>query len=667
MNKLLIVESPAKARTIERYLGGDYSVMASYGHVRDLPKGKMGVDVKDDYKPEYVIPVQSKKTISALKNAVKAAELTLLATDPDREGEAIAWHVAKAVGLGNSDKYGRVTFHSITKETVTEAVQKPRKIDMDLVDAQQARRVIDRLVGYSLSPILWKKVYKGLSAGRVQSVAVRLVVEREREIEAFKPEEYWLIEVELKKGESVSFLAKLVGVDGKKIDKLGIKNESEAKEVDSGLKGAKYTVDSVETRETKRTPPPPFTTSTLQQAASGLMGWSAKQTMRTAQALYEAGQITYMRTDSVSVNPKAIESARKYIAKEFGDKYLPDGGRQYKTKQKRAQEAHEAIRPTNPQKPADGVSAGDPRAKKLYDLIWRRMIASQMADARYLQTNAQILAKVKQQYQFQANGIKVLFAGWRKIYRAGDDDKDRLLPELKKGDDLDFIKFNKTQKFTEPPPRYTEATLIKALEERGIGRPSTYAPTMSTIMDRGYVIKDRNQLQPEKIGMAVNDLLVKHFSEVVDYDFTAKIEDELDGVAAGEIKWHKVVDEIYKPLTKQISEQEDKIEKVDHTEKTDEKCPECKKPLEIKRSRFGKFYGCTGFPDCKYTRPFLTEKEQALKNVADKVASSKKCPKCGGELVARKGRYGWFVGCKKYPECKYLENVRAKPAVESKK
>jgi len=660
--KLLIVESPAKARTIEKYLGGDYSVMASYGHVRDLPTGKMGVDVKKNYEPEYVIPTKSKKTISALKNAVKAADMILLATDPDREGEAIAWHLAIALGYGKGDKYqvasdkcGRVTFDSITKETVIEAVKKPREIDMDLVDAQQARRIIDRLVGYSLSPILWKKVYKGLSAGRVQSVAVRLVVEREREREAFKAQEYWSIEADLKKNDSKSFVSILVEADGKKVEKLSIGSEKEAEAILQKLKNAKYKVIDVQTKEMQRQPYPPFTTSTMQQEAGNRFGWSARQTMRVAQSLYEAGHITYMRTDSVSINPKAIAAARKYIENELGKKYLSEAPRQYKTKAKRAQEAHEAIRPTYLGKPPEKLGLSDGREQKLYDIIWRRTIASQMANARYNNTTARIEAASS--YIFQATGIKVLFSGWRKIYISSSRD-EKLLPELSKNDILDLVKLRNEQHFTEPPPRYSEATLIKALEERDIGRPSTYAPTMATIVDRGYVARDSGRLAPEDVGYTVNDLLVEHFPGIVDYDFTAKIEDELDSVAGGELKWTKVVADTYLPLEKQIAQEEGKIEKVSHEEKTDEKCPECGKEIVIKRGRYGKFYACTGFPDCKYTKPFLTEAEQKLKDDAEAIAKTKKCPKCGGELVARKGKYGWFVGCSKYPKCKYLENIK---------
>ncbi len=665
MKYLLIVESPAKARTIGHYLGNDFTIAASYGHVRDLPKSKMGVDTANNYQPDYLVPTKAKKVISNLKSLAKDADKIYLATDPDREGEAISWHVAESLKL-KPQNYGRVTFNSITKESVTEAVKNPREIDMHLVDAQQARRVIDRLVGYSLSPILWRKVYKGLSAGRVQSVAVRMVVERERERQAFKAVEYWSIEAELKKDKSKSFIAMLVEAEGKPVDKLFIKNEKEAKEITQNLEDAKYKVEDIVSQDGVRNPLPPFTTSSLQQEASNRFGWSAKQTMRTAQGLYEKGLITYMRTDSISVTPSAIAAARKVIESEFGKDYLASGAIHYKTKSKGAQEAHEAIRPSYPKNTPEKLKFDDERERKLYDIVWRRMIASQMAPAKIKSIKAKISAKAKKDYIFLANGLKTVFMGWRKAY-PWMAEGDRLLPDIKAGDNLDLINLDKKQHFTEPPARYTEASLIKALEEKGIGRPSTYAPTMSTILDRGYVAKEGRYLYPEKVGESVNDLLVKHFPDVVDYDFTAKIEEEFDSIAENKAVWTKVVDEVYKPLKKSIDTEESKIEKVDHDEDIDEKCPDCGKAMKIKRGKYGRFIACTGFPDCKYTRAYLTEKEQALKDEADKVAQSKKCPKCGGELAARKGRFGWFVGCTKYPKCKYLENVKKNKADLTKK
>jgi len=665
MNKksynLIIVESPAKSKTIEKYLGGDYKVLASYGHVRDLPSGKMGVDTENHYTPTYVIPTKARKNVTALKKAITDAKTIYLATDPDREGEAIAWHVVEATGLKTGENLKRIAFHAITKADVNDALKHPRQIDVDLVNAQQARRIIDRLVGFSLSPVLWRKVYRGLSAGRVQSVAVRLVVEREREIEAFKPVEYWSIDAELAK-DKTEFKAGLVNYDNKKIDKLTITSAKEAETITQNLENAKYTVREINAKEEKRQPYGPYITSSLQQDAYNRLTWSAKKTMMVAQGLYEAGHITYMRTDSMNISPLAIDAARQYIRKTYGDKYLSTSVRVFKTKAKLAQEAHEAIRPADPTKAVDVLTNLDADQKKLYELIWGRFMATQMAEARFLSTAVTIDATgQKAPAIFQANGIQMQFDGWRKVYGRSTDDK--ILPELNTGESLDFITLNKDQHFTEPPARYSEATLIKALEERGIGRPSTYAPTLATIIDRGYVRRDSGRLHPEKVGLTVNDLLVKHFPDIVNYDFTANVEKELDDIAEGAIEWTKVVDEIYQPLSKQIETEEEKIEKVDMVETTDQVCPECGKSIVIRRGRFGQFYACSGFPDCKYTKPFLTPKDEELQAKADAVAKSKKCPKCKADLVVRKGRFGWFVGCSKYPECKFIENIKADKAV----
>jgi DNA topoisomerase-1 len=506
---------------------------------------------------------------------------------------------------------------------------------------------------------LWRKIYKGLSAGRVQSVAVRLVVEREREIDAFQAVEYWSIEADLTKGKSQPFTAYLIEADGKKVEKLTIGHEKDAQAFIDQLEGAKYKVLSVETKQERRQPAPPFTTSTLQQESSRRFGWSAKQTMRVAQVLYEAGHITYMRTDSLNISESAIAATRQYIKEAMGDKYLHPAGRRYKAKTKGAQEAHEAIRPTYPSKTPEALSLRDSREVKLYDLIWRRLIACQMAEAIYNNTSANIEARAKNNFVFRATGIEVVFDGWRKVYYTKKDQGEaKILPELDKGDALTLEQLRHEQHFTEPPARYSEASLIKALEERGIGRPSTYAPTMSTIIDRGYVHKEKGRLHPQEVGMMVNDLLVKHFPEVIDYDFTARVEEELDSVAAGQLLWSKVVAGIYVPLAKQIGTEEKKIEKIDTNIKTDEKCPECGKPIVIKRGKFGQFYACTGFPECRYTKPFLTEAEEALKDKAEARAKEGKCPKCQAELVARKGKFGWFVGCSTYPKCKFIENVK---------
>ncbi len=669
MPNLVVVESPAKAKTINKYLGSDYRVAASFGHVRDLPKSKIGIDVDNDYEPTYIIPSKSKKIISELKKLAKTSQTVYLATDLDREGEAISWHIMQALGLQNQgskakgQKFRRITFSEITKSAVQNAIQNPRDIDMDLVDAQQARRVVDRLVGYNLSPLLWKKVMKGLSAGRVQSVAVRLVVEREREIEDFKSEEYWQVEAELDK-DKVSFIAKLIGEDGKKIDKLAIKNEKQASEIERGLKGGKFVVSKIKQKEQKKYPYAPYTTSTLQQDAANRLGFSAKQTMRLAQSLYEAGHITYMRTDSVNLSAEAIKDIRFLIEKEFGKDYLPEAAKQYKSKAKRAQEAHEAIRPANVATKADALSEFDSKARRLYELIWKRTVASQMREAIMGITDVEIECG---KYDFSARGQMIKFHGYLKIYP--DKVTETELPVLKVKDELNLIKLSKSQHFTQPPARYSEATLIKALEEKGIGRPSTYAPTISTIQDRGYVEKDQGRLKPVKIGVVVNDLLVKNFPDIMDYEFTANIEEELDKIATGDIKWKKVVEEFYKPFMQDLRKKVDIIEseKANLTEEIDEKCLDCGKNLVIKHSRNGKFIGCSGFPECKFTRSFISEQAQAKIDAGNKQIEGKKCPKCSGNLRIVSGKYGPFVGCSGYPKCNYMEKINVSSSQNNKK
>jgi len=643
--KLLIVESPAKAGTINKYLGSDFVVAATYGHVRDLPEKKLGVDVEGDFAPEYVVPPRSKKNVSNIKRLAVGADEIYLATDLDREGESISWHIAEAAKLKGAK---RITFDEISKEAILEALKNPREVNIDLVDAQQARRVIDRLVGYKLSPLLWRKVMKGLSAGRVQSVAVRLVVEREREIEKFKPEEYWQIVAILEK-DKINFEARLTEENGKKIDKLDIKTEKQAREIEEELKGGKYIVRSVESKEERRNPSAPYTTSTLQQDAGNQFGFSAKQTMRLAQGLYEAGYITYMRTDSVNISVAAQTAIVSHIKKEFGMDYVADGGRKFQTKTKRAQEAHEAVRPVKVE--AKEVST-DGREQKLYNLIWRRAVASQMKEA-ILDV---IEAKIKNnEYIFLARGQSVKFDGFLKLYP--ERVKAIEIPQLEKEDILKLIELKNEQKFTEPPARYSEATLIKALEEYGIGRPSTYAPTLSTIQDRGYVIKESGRLKPEKVGMVVNDLLVKNFADVVDYGFTAQIEDELDEIAEGKRKWQTAVKDFYVPFEKNLSEKSESIEKTSLHEEMDEKCPDCGKQLILRHSRRGKFIGCSGFPECRYTRNFVEPKMQEKIDQGQKSIDGKKCPKCGSDLKIASGKYGPFIGCTKYPECKYIEKI----------
>ena len=654
--KLMIVESPAKARTINKYLGDDFVVEASYGHVRDLPASRLGVDIEKDFEPEYIIPPKAKKNVSAIKKLAKSSAEIYLATDLDREGEAIAWHIAEAIGLGSTkhearnSKIKRITFHEISKEAILEAIKHPREIDMNLVDAQQARRVLDRLVGYNLSPLLWKKVYKGLSAGRVQSVAVRLVVEREREIEAFKPEEYWSVVAILEK-DKIDFEARLVEENGKKIEKLDIKSENEAQRIVDELEKGEYRVAEVKYSVEKRNPSAPFTTSTMQQEAHNRLGFSAKQTMRAAQVLYEAGHITYMRTDSVSISSAAQGKIRNFIVKKYGEQYISDSNRVFKTKTKNAQEAHEAIRPVDVSVEPSRLSL-ESSVAKLYDLIWRRTVASQMKEA---ELNIVEVKSKNNEFGFLSRGQMLKFKGYLELYP--DKVTEINLPQLKEGDRENFVEMRREQHFTEPPPRYSEATLIKALEEKGIGRPSTYAPTMSTIQDRGYVVKDSGRLKPEKVGFVVNDLLVKNFGDIVDYSFTATIENELDDVAEGKIKWQKVIGDFYGPFEKDLEKKADTIEKTTMDEELDEICPDCAKMLIIKHSRRGKFIGCSGFPDCHFTRPFLSEKEKIQNDEAEKQIEGRKCPECKSDLKIARGKYGPFIGCSGYPKCKFVEKI----------
>ncbi len=656
---LVIVESPAKAKTINAYLGNDFEVTASFGHVRDLPKSETGIDVENNFEPKYIIPAKAKKVVADLRKKAKSAKEIYLATDLDREGEAIAWHIAEAIGLNKEKskdetaKAKRITFSEITKDAILEAVKNPRKLDVDLIDAQQARRVLDRLVGYNLSPLLWKKVMKGLSAGRVQSVALRLVVEREREIEAFKPEEYWTIVAELEK-DKIKFEARLSEIDGKKTDKLEIKNEESAKAIEKELEKGKYIVSSVENKKETRNPSSPHTTSTMQQEAANSFGFSAKQTMRLAQTLYEQGFITYMRTDSVNISAYAKDKIANYIRQSFGEKYLAEAGRAYKTKTARAQEAHECIRPTDVAKTQENLQGKfDAQSIKLYDMIWRRTLSSQMAKAELDVVEAKI---DNSKYRFSARGQAIGFDGWLKLYPSRVSVIE--LPNLAVKDETKLVELKSEKHFTEPPGRYSEATLIKALEERGIGRPSTYAPTMSTIQDRGYVAKEKGKLKPERVGFIVNDILVANFPEVIDYNFTAKMEDDLDKVAAGEYNWRKLVGDFYGPFSKKIDEGKDKIEKTSLDEETEEPCPECGKKLVIKQSRNGRFYGCSGFPECRFTRSYIDEKTQAKIDEGQDLIKGRTCPNCSSELKIVNGKYGPFIGCSKYPECKYIEKIK---------
>ena len=665
---LVIVESPAKARTIERYLGEDYRVLASYGHVRDLPenpgKGKFGVDVDNDFAPEYVVSADSRKRVDDIAKAARGSDLVYLATDLDREGEAIAWHVAEAANVPES-KTRRVTFSEITEPAIREAFANPRDIDQNLVDAQQTRRIIDRLVGYTLSPLLSRKVMGGLSAGRVQSVAVRLVVEREREIDAFTAREYWTIETILATATGDTFAAELVRIDG---EALAIADEATATEHVTALRDARPTVRKVSVRTQKRSPAPPFTTSTLQQEASRKLSYSPKRTMAIAQHLYEGvdtpdghvGLITYMRTDSTAIAGVAMGEARDVIAQRYGEPFTMPKGRVYKTKSKGAQEAHESIRPTSFQRDPDSLAGMlKPEELRLYRLIWQRALASQMAP-KELETTSVELADGR--YELRASATKTLFEGFARVYTEGrddeaeDNDESARLPTLAEGDTTAVRDVTPTQHFTEPPPRFTEATLIKALEEHGIGRPSTYAATISTIVDRGYVRIEERRLWPESVAGIVTDLLVEHFGDYVDLEFTARMEEELDEVARGEREWIPLLQAFYPPLRDRVDEVRKTTRRADFTtEATDEVCS-LGHPMVIRLGRNGRFLACSQYPEHKESRPLPGDEPPPLDGEGET------CPQCGeGTLTSKRGRFGPFVGCSRYPECNYIKKEGPPP------
>jgi len=646
--QLILVESPTKSNTLQSFLGRDYKILSSYGHIRDLPKGELGIDVENDFQPKYVIPLKARKNANLLKKEAAKAELVILATDEDREGEAIAYHLAHLLDLNEKKKYQRIVFHEITKTAVKEALKNPREIDLNLVDAQQARRILDRIVGYKLSPFLWKKVARGLSAGRVQSVAVRLVAEREREIEAFLAQEYWTIVANLEKTSSQAFEAFLTKKDDKVLDKLAIKSKKEAEKIIKDLKNAEYKVTAVEKKETKKNPLPPFTTSTLQQTAWQKFHWPAKMTMRIAQNLYERGFITYHRTDSLNLSNQSLFSAKKLIIENYGKDYWPGFFKKYKTKIKRAQEAHEAIRPSYPDRMPDQLKLGEEdkssssavAAARLYDLIWRRFIACQMAPAVFDTVSVNIQAK---NCIFKANGQVLKFDGFLKVYPMKFEEKE--LPLLEKDEILKLMKLISSQHFTQPPARYNEATLIKALEENGIGRPSTYAPILSNIQEKNYIEKDeQRRFKPTEIGLVVNDLLTTHFPKIIDIGFTAEMEGNLDKIAAGQENWVKTIKDFYRPFEKNLKLKYEEVSKKDITEKPTEKtCPKCGAPLLIRLGKYGKFYACSKFPKCRYTES-LEENSLGIK-----------CPKCQkGKVVGKRTKkHKIFYGCDKYPECDF--------------
>lgn len=669
--KLVIVESPAKARTVGRFLGSGYDVRASIGHIRDLPANRLGVDVERDFEPHYVVPEKKKGVVKELRERVKDASSIYLATDPDREGEAISWHLASVLNA-KSIPIHRVEFHEITHDAIELAFAHPRDINLDLVNAQQARRVLDRLVGYKLSPLLRSKMSKkGLSAGRVQSVAVRLVVEREREILEFVPCEYWTLGAELakrpKKGErKAHFVAALRSIRGEKSE---LPDEATTNAVVGDLSGAVYRVHEVSKRDSQRNPAPPFTTSTLQQEASRKLGFTAKRTMLVAQQLYEGlpignegnvGLITYMRTDSTNLATSAVAETRDYIAGRYGQEYLPEAPRVYKSRAKGAQEAHEAIRPTAVRREPEVVARFLTSDQlRLYRLIWQRMVSCQMAAAELENTVVDVAAGAAQgetTYIFRATGSVTKFPGFTVVYTEGRDEgqegeqKAAALPRLTPEEELELLRLLPEQHFTQPPPRYTEASLVRALEEHGIGRPSTYAPILSTVQDRGYVLRGGKQLSPTELGFLVNDLLVKHFPGIVDVGFTAGMEEELDDVAQGGRQWVEVLRDFYAPFAKDLERAEQQMERVEvKPEPAGIDCEKCGRPMLVKLGRFGRFVGCSGYPECRNTKPLAAP-------------MGVKCPECGGDIVEKRTRRGRiFYGCANYPNCNFAVWQRPVP------
>ena len=642
--KLILVESPTKSKTLTKFLGDEYKILSTKGHIRDLPQKKLGVDTDNDFEPKYVIPKRQKKTIKNLKKELGDAEKVILSTDPDREGEAISWHLKEALGL---DNYERVSFHEITKEAILSALENPRDIDENLVNAQQARRVLDRLVGYKLSPLLWKKIYRdfSLSAGRVQSVALRIVAEREKEIQDFDPITYWLIYAHLKNGSD--FRSRLIKIDGDKISKPGITESEEFEKIKKELKkdSVDYKVADVRKSEKKRNPYPPYTTSSLQQDASIRLNYSSKYTMRLAQTLYEKGLITYHRTDSFNLSKSSKATAKEIITDKWGGKYYKS--RNFKSKG-RTQEAHEAIRPTNPKSKS---IKGKKQEQKLYDLIRKRFLASQMSAAVIERKKIDVEAK---KYLFRASGQRVLFNGFMKVYPIKM--KEQTLPDLSEGDILDLEKLETQEKETTPPARYSEASLIKELEKNDIGRPSTYAPTLATIQSRNYVKKIKKKLHATDIGIVVSNLLTEHFPDIVDMDFTAKMEEKLDEVAGGNEDWRKMLKEFYDPFIKKVKEKEESLGKQNVLKETDEDCPECEEgKVVVKLGKNGKFKACSSFPDCEYTEPMDDEKEE-IKRMKEEFGPQK-CSECGSDMKLKQGRYGMFWGCTNYPECKNTEKL----------
>lgn len=665
---LVIVESPAKAKTIKKILGDSYFIKASVGHIRDLPQKTLGVDIKNNFEPEYAILDNKKKVVDELNQAAKEADEVFLAPDPDREGEAIAWHISNILNKPKKNIH-RIVFNEITKTAILEAVQSPRSIDINIVNAQQTRRILDRLVGYKISPLLWQKVGKGLSAGRVQSVAVRIICDREKEIEAFVAEEYWTISAELaKQKSSVSFNAELTKYNNEKIE---INNGEESAKIVEVLSqpSTEFKVSKVSTRITQRKPQAPFITSTLQREASNRLGYSVKKTMQIAQKLYEGidlgssgpvGLITYMRTDSTRISDEARDAAKEYIVEHYGKNYYPEEARVYAKKGKNVQDAHEAIRPSyiekSPEKIKEYLSNEQYR---LYKLVWERFVASQMECASVKTISAEIEA---QKYTFRASSSKVTFDGFLIVYDdREEDEKTDAIPELNKDDILKLKKIDPKQHFTQPPPRYSEATLVKTLEEIGVGRPSTYAPTIATIQDRGYVIKEEKSLVPTILGKTVNELLIKHFPEIVDSGFTANMETNLDDIAENSVEWKKILGDFYHPFAEVLKKAKKEMEKVEIL--TEHNCSECGKPMALKTSRFGsQFLGCSGYPECKTTMPLAKDQ----KPLPEDRPSDELCEKCNSAMLIKRGPYGDYLSCTN-EECKHRKKFIKKTGVKCPK
>ncbi|HSA07560.1 MAG TPA: type I DNA topoisomerase [Candidatus Gastranaerophilales bacterium] len=661
---LVIVESPAKAKTIKKILGDSYEIKASVGHIRDLPTKKLGVDLKNNFEPEYEVMEKKQKVVDELSASARNSYEVFLAPDPDREGEAIAWHMSHLLS-GTCKNIYRIEFNEITKTAIQDAVKNPRPIDMNRVNAQQTRRILDRLVGYKISPILWKNVGKGLSAGRVQSVAVRIICDREKEIEAFVPQEYWKISADLSKLKSSAFFnAELTKFEDKKIE---VNNAEDAAKAVSVLEAesTQYVIDKVTNRQTQRKPQPPFITSTLQREGSSKLGYSVKRTMQLAQNLYEGielgasghvGLITYMRTDSTRISDEAKDAAKEYIVNHYGEKYYPKEARVYAKKGKNVQDAHEAIRPTYIEKTPESVRQYlSSEQYRLYKLIWSRFIASQMESANVSTVAVEIGAD---KYTLRASSSKLTFDGFLIVYDDREEnEKDSVIPDLEKGDKLKLKKVNSSQHFTQPPPRYSEATLVKTLEELGVGRPSTYAPTIATIQDRGYVIKEDKSLVPTPLGKTVNELLVQHFPDVVSSDFTANMENHLDEIETDKADWKGILGNFYEPFEVVLKKAQKEIQKVEIL--TEHECPECGKPMALKTSRFGsQFLGCSGYPECKSTKPLSKD----MKPLPDDQPSDEICEKCGSGMLIKQGPYGEYLGCSNQ-ECKYKKKIIKKTGV----